>query len=233
MSSFTSNILEFLEQQIDVYGDEIALAKPVMTAVNSDDSDSPGNVTKDWASSSSLDELDANINQCTRCRLFKSRNHFVFGEGNPSSDLVVVGEAPGAEEDRQGKPFVGRAGELLTKMLAAIELQRSDVYICNIIKCRPPQNRDPQADEIETCLPYLEKQLELIQPKFILCLGRIAAQTLLQTSRPLSQLRTDWHEFAGVTLKVTYHPAALLRNPQFKRGAWEDLKQLKARLEKS
>ena len=226
MSTALADIFDFIKQQIELYGDEFAIAKTV-SAKNSDDN---GNVAPDWPDASSLDELEQKINQCTRCDLHKSRKNLVFGSGNASAKLVLVGEAPGAEEDRLGKPFVGRAGELLTKMLAAIQLERSDVYICNIIKSRPPQNRDPLKEEIQACLPYLKKQLELIQPKIILCLGRIAAQTLLDTSSSLSSLRNQWHDYDGKQLRVTYHPAALLRNPQHKKDAWEDLKQVKQNL---
>lgn len=151
----------------------------------------------------------------------------MFGVGNPHADLVLVGEAPGAEEDAQGEPFVGRAGQLLNKILEAIRFKREDVYICNILKCRPPNNRDPLPEEVALCEPYLWKQLELIQPKVILCLGRIAAQVLLKTSESLTALRGRVHDYRGIRLMVTYHPAALLRNPNWKRPAWEDVQKLR------
>lgn len=176
-----------------------------------------------WVGARSLEELNSQICTCTKCSLGHTRKNFVFGVGNPNARLVLVGEAPGADEDEQGEPFVGRAGQLLNKILEAIHFKRGDVYICNILKCRPPNNRDPQPDEIELCEPYLWKQLELIKPLLILCLGRIAAQALLKTNASLSQLRGKVHDYRGIKLMVTYHPAALLRNPNWKRPAWEDV----------
>lgn len=167
------------------------------------------------------------ICNCTRCPLHESRHRFVYGDGNPNADLVLIGEAPGADEDRQGRPFVGEAGKLLDKILAAIELSRDDVYICNIIKCRPPRNRDPLPHEIEKCEPYLQKQLELVQPKLICTLGRIAIQTLLKSKKSLSQLRKDVHTYQNIPVVPTYHPAALLRYPKYKRDTWEDMKKLR------
>ncbi|KXK03179.1 MAG: Bacteriophage-type DNA polymerase [Chlorobi bacterium OLB4] len=157
---------------------------------------------------------------------------FVFGSGNPNADIVVVGEAPGADEDEQGLPFVGRAGQLLTKILASIELERDQVYICNILKCRPPGNRNPEIDEIESCEPYLKKQIELINPKLILALGKFAAQTLLQTKQPLGKLRETLHDYQGVKTIVTFHPAALLRNPNWKILTWADVKFLRKEYDK-
>ena len=167
------------------------------------------------------------IKDCTKCALSSSRRHFVFGAGNPNARVMLIGEAPGEEEDRIGEPFVGKAGKLLDKMLKAINFSREDVFITNILKCRPPGNRDPLPDEIATCVPYLHRQIELIKPDIILVLGRIAAQTLLQTSSSLGKLRTQPHNFSGITLIVTYHPAALLRTEEYKRPAWEDLKLLR------
>jgi DNA polymerase len=151
----------------------------------------------------------------------------VFGVGNPNADIMFVGEAPGADEDRLGEPFVGRAGKLLDKILAAIEFDRSQVYIANILKCRPPGNRDPQPDEMDTCFPYLEQQIRMIQPKFICCLGRIAVQRLLETKAPLNKLRGRWFEKFGAQVMVTYHPAALLRFAEYKRDTWEDVQRLR------
>lgn len=173
----------------------------------------------------SLKELDSLINTCTKCSLGKTRNKFVFGTGNPNADIMLIGEAPGADEDKQGEPFVGRAGELLNKILAAINIKREEVYIANILKCRPPNNRTPIPEEINTCIPYLKKQIELIKPKVILCLGLTAANSLLNTKSSMIKLRGNVYEFHGVKLMVTYHPAALLRNPNWKKETWEDVQQ--------
>jgi len=176
---------------------------------------------------SNLEGLYGDIHTCTKCPLGFTRTNFVFGVGNPNADLMFIGEAPGRDEDLKGEPFVGRAGQLLDKMLAAINLRRDDVYIANILKCRPPDNRDPQPHESESCLPHLAEQIRLIRPRFICSLGRIAAQILLDTKTPLSKLRGRFYEVAGSRMLVTFHPAALLRNPNFKRDAWEDLKLLR------
>ncbi|MCB5224286.1 MAG: uracil-DNA glycosylase [Candidatus Cloacimonetes bacterium] len=169
----------------------------------------------------SLAQLCAN---CQKCDLAQSRNKSVFGEGNSRARIMIIGEAPGAEEDKQGRPFVGEAGKLLDKMLAAIDIERSETYICNILKCRPPKNRDPQASERQACLPHLIQQIQIIQPKIILILGLVAAQTLLETNQSLGQLRQNTQLLFDIPTHVTYHPAALLRNPNWKRPAWEDLK---------
>jgi uracil-DNA glycosylase family 4 len=174
-----------------------------------------------------LDEIRQELGECTRCRLHEGRNHLVFGEGNPQAALVFVGEGPGRDEDLQGKPFVGRAGELLTRIIEAIDLTRKEVYIANIVKCRPPNNRDPKPDEIQTCLPFLLKQLEAIKPRIICALGTFAAQTLLGTEERISVLRGRFHDYKGTKLMPTYHPAFLLRNPQFKRDVWEDMKRIR------
>jgi len=176
-----------------------------------------------WGASATLDELDAEICTCTRCPLGETRTKFVFGVGNPHATLMLVGEAPGADEDAQGEPFVGRAGQLLNKILGAIHFKREEVYICNILKCRPPGNRKPMPEEVEHCLPFLRKQIALIQPKLILCLGLTAAENLLETRESLTQLRGKLLSYEGTPLMVTYHPAALLRNPNWKRPAWEDV----------
>ncbi|MEZ4820064.1 MAG: uracil-DNA glycosylase [Bdellovibrionota bacterium] len=177
-----------------------------------------------------LQSIRESLGDCTRCILSKGRKQIVFGVGNPDADLVVVGEAPGRDEDIQGEPFVGKAGQLLTDILQAIGLSRQDVYICNVVKCRPPENRNPEIEEIETCLPYLQKQIEAIAPKLILTVGKFAAQTLLQTDRPISKLRGCFVDYNGVPLMPTYHPAFLLRNPSAKKEVWEDVKQVHARL---
>ena len=182
---------------------------------------------ENWVSSDSLQTLQQQICECQKCSLGKTRNKFVFGVGNPKADIMVVGEAPGADEDLKGEPFVGRAGQLFTKILEAIQLKREEVFICNILKCRPPNNRDPLLSEVEQCEPYLWKQIDLVQPKFILCLGRISAQVLLKTNDSLTKLREKVHTYRGIPLIVTYHPAALLRNPHWKKPTWEDVQNYK------
>lgn len=177
-----------------------------------------------------LAEVREELGECTRCKLCRSRTQIVFGVGNPEADLVFVGEAPGADEDAQGEPFVGRAGQLLTRIIQAIGLRREDVYICNIIKCRPPDNRNPEADEIAACEPFLLKQLEAIRPTLICALGGPAAQTLLKTKEPISRLRGRLHAFRGIPLLPTYHPAFLLRNPHEKRTVWQDMQLLQREL---
>ncbi len=172
---------------------------------------------------STLDELVRSVEKCTRCELYRTATHAVPGDGNPDADLVCVGEAPGANEDATGHAFVGTAGQLLTKILAAINLSREDVFICNVLKHRPPANRNPAPDEVEACSPYLLRQLELVKPKVILTLGAFAAQTLLETKTPIGKLRGQVHLFHGIPLVVTYHPAALLRNSAWKRPTWEDV----------
>lgn len=174
--------------------------------------------------SRALAQLRSEMGDCKRCKLHPHRTHLVFGSGNPDARLMLVGEAPGEEEDLQGQPFVGKAGQLLTRILKAMGLERNDVYIANILKCRPPQNRNPQPDEIETCQPFLRKQVEIIHPKVVCALGTFAAQTLLQTDEKISRLRGRFHDYYGVKLMPTYHPAYLLRNPQDKRLVWEDMR---------
>ncbi len=176
-----------------------------------------------WGSATTLDELNSQICNCLKCPLGQTRTNFVFGVGNPSATLMLVGEAPGADEDAQGEPFVGRAGQLLNKILEAIHFKREEVYICNILKCRPPGNRKPQPEEVEECIPYLKKQIQLIKPKLILCLGLTAAENLLGTTGSLGSLRGRVLQYEGIPLMVTYHPAALLRNPNWKRPTWEDV----------
>ena len=172
----------------------------------------------------SLEEIAERVHKCTRCSLYATATNGVPGEGDPKAELVCVGEAPGAKEDETGRPFVGQAGQLLTKILSAIDLTREQVFICNVLKHRPPGNRNPLPEEVEACSPYLIRQLELIKPKVIVAFGTFAAQTLLQTKTPLGQLRGLVHRYHGIPLIVTYHPAALLRNPAWKRPTWEDVK---------
>jgi DNA polymerase len=226
-----SDLFRYLRQQKEQYGDSLyvdeevlrraALAAQGLTEV-------AGAVTEAWTAAASLEELDGLIHDCQKCPLGATRNRFVFGVGNPEADVVLVGEAPGAEEDKQGEPFVGRAGQLLNKILEAVDFKREDVFICNILKCRPPNNRDPLPAEVGQCEPYLHKQLELLRPKVMLALGRIAAQTLLRTNDSLTKMRAEVHSYHGIPLMVTYHPAALLRNPNWKRPTWEDVQKFRA-----
>jgi uracil-DNA glycosylase len=167
---------------------------------------------------------------CTRCRLSEGRSKVVFGSGNPDADLMLIGEGPGAEEDRQGLPFVGPAGELLTRIIQAIDMRREDVYIANVVKCRPPGNRDPEPDEAAACRGYLEKQIELVRPRIIVALGKVAAQALLGNDSPIGRMRGQWFQVRGIPTMVTYHPAALLRNSALKRPTWEDMQQVRDRL---
>jgi len=175
-------------------------------------------------------KIREDIGDCTRCKLHKGRNKIVFGDGSHKAELVFIGEGPGADEDQQGIPFVGRAGKLLTQMIEAMGLQRKDVYICNVVKCRPPENRAPEPDEVATCSPYLLRQIDVIRPKVIVCLGAVAAKTLLETTRGISQFRGQWLEWRGHKLMATYHPAYLLRNPNAKGEVWKDLQKVMAEL---
>jgi uracil-DNA glycosylase len=182
------------------------------------------------ARAAALASLAEVVAGCRRCRLCEGRQKTVFGSGDPNADLMFIGEGPGAEEDRQGLPFVGRAGELLTRIIEAIGMTRDQVYIANIVKCRPPGNRDPQPDEVAACRSYLERQIALIRPRLIVALGRIAAQTLLGNDLPIGRMRGQWFSVLGVPVMVTYHPAALLRNPALKRPTWEDMQEVRDRL---
>jgi DNA polymerase len=179
---------------------------------------------------STLAEVDAVAQQCTACALARGRRTVVFGVGDPDADLMLIGEGPGAEEDRRGEPFVGPAGQLLDKIIAAIGLTREQVYIANVVKCRPPGNRDPLPEEVAACRAYLDAQIDLVRPKAIVALGRVAAQSLLGNDLPLGRLRGVWHKVRGVDLRVTYHPAGLLRNPNWKRPCWEDMQIVRDRL---
>ena len=208
-SSDTRAVL--VEEAGDACGCEVASHGPAPAGVGAD----------------TLDELMGTVGRCLRCPLGSTRRNFVFGSGNHRAEVMFVGEAPGADEDAQGLPFVGRAGQLLTRMIESIKLRREDVYITNVLKCRPPGNRDPLQAEIEKCEPILLRQIEIIRPKIICALGRISGKTLLRTEASLTALRGKVHNYHGVKLMVTYHPAALLRNQQWKRPAWEDLKFLR------
>jgi DNA polymerase len=174
----------------------------------------------------SLEDIRADLGDCRRCGLAGGRTNLVYGVGNPRARLVFVGEGPGRDEDLQGEPFVGEAGKLLTKIIEAMGLQRGDVYICNVIKCRPPQNRDPLPPEVEACSSFMLRQVKAINPVVIVALGKFAAQTLLATKTPISRLRGSFHDFHGIPLMPTFHPAALLRDASLKRDVWEDMKQV-------
>ena len=203
-----SNSELYLEQYKDIYDNKIILN----SKLTDDDN---------------LDTFYNEIKNCTKCSLSDSRTKLVFGIGNPNADIVIVGEAPGKNEDLKGEPFVGRGGQLLDKILEAINLNRKKVFILNVLKCRPPENRDPKPDEISECEPYLKKQLQLINPKLIVALGRIAGMTLLKTKDSLTNMRNKIHKYENIDLIVTYHPAALLRNPNFKKPTWEDFKLIR------
>ncbi len=177
-----------------------------------------------------LEEIRADMGDCQRCPLSGTRRNLVFGAGNPKAALVFVGEGPGSKEDEQGEPFVGEAGQLFNNILFAMGLTREDVYICNVIKCRAPQNRDPGVEEIAACKPFLKRQLDVINPHVLVALGKFAAQSLLQDKTPISKLRGEWRSYNGVDLMPTFHPAYLLRNPEFKRDLWQDMKQVLQRL---
>ncbi|MBI4042400.1 MAG: uracil-DNA glycosylase [Deltaproteobacteria bacterium] len=179
-----------------------------------------------------LDLIRKELGNCTRCRLSQGRTHLVFGEGNPEAELMFVGEGPGREEDLQGVPFVGRAGQLLTKIIEAMGMKRGDVYIANVVKCRPPDNRAPLPDEIATCIPFLIKQIAVIRPKVIVALGKIAAQALLNTTEPITKLRGRFHLLGDILVMPTFHPAYLLRNPAMKRYVWEDMKLVRKEIDK-
>ncbi len=174
-----------------------------------------------------LEHFHQQICECQACPLGQTRQRFVFGSGAANAGIMFIGEAPGADEDRQGLPFVGKAGQLLTKIIEAMQLRREDVYICNMLKCRPPNNRDPLPEEIATCEPYLKKQIEIVQPVIICTLGRIATQALLKTTLSMGRLRGTLHKYEGIPVIATYHPAALLRNASWKRDTWEDVKWLR------
>lgn len=176
---------------------------------------------------SSLDALLAEIGDCQRCKLCSGRTNIVFGVGNPRAKLMFVGEGPGRDEDLQGEPFVGRAGQLLTDIITkGMGLSREDVYICNVVKCRPPENRNPEPDEVAACEPFLKKQIDLVRPDLIVGLGKFAVQTLLQSKAPISKLRGNWHSYHGIKLMPTFHPAYLLRNPSDKKLVWQDIKKV-------
>ncbi len=184
-------------------------------------------VSENWWESKNITELNAAICNCKECELGELRNKFVFGSGNPNADIMIIGEAPGADEDEQGLPFVGRAGQLLTKILESVNLTREEVFIANIIKCRPPNNRRPTAAEVDQCEPYLIRQIELIKPEFILSLGLTSVDTLLKKTHKMGDIRGKFLNYQNIKMLVTYHPAALLRNPAWKKFVWEDVQLLR------
>ena len=205
---------------------QTARPEPVEGRAPAEQPDQP--LTFSRGSAEALAAVRADIGDCTRCKLHTlGRTQVVFGVGSPEADLMFVGEAPGADEDIQGIPFVGRAGQLLTKIIEAIGLSRDDVYIANVIKCRPPGNRNPEPDEVETCEPFLFQQIDIIKPKVIVALGKFGAQTLLRTLDPISRLRGRVYDYRGAKLIPTFHPAYLLRNPSSKREVWEDMKKVR------
>ncbi len=235
-------IIEALKDQKAIFGDELyennplirkteivepAEIKEEMPVKQKENYQLKTGVEEGWEKASSLEELNSMINNCLKCPLHKNRNNFVFGKGNPNAKVMIVGEGPGAEEDKQGEPFVGRAGKLLTDILKAINFSREDVFIANIVKCRPPGNRTPLPAEMDECMPFLKKQISLIKPKLILGLGLTAAQGILKKKDSLTNLRGKVFEFETARVMVTYHPAALLRNPNWKRGCWEDVQKFK------
>jgi len=213
-------VKNYFEQTDELFGDELYL--------DPSKSSNPKNAN----AKKELEDFAKEIHECQKCVLGSTRNKFVFGAGDPNANLMFVGEAPGAEEDRLGEPFVGRAGKLLDKILAAIQRSRTrDVYICNVLKCRPPNNRDPLSTEVAECEPYLLKQIEIMQPKLLVALGRVAGKTLLKVESPLKDMRGILHDYFGTPLIITYHPAALLRNSGLKAAAWEDFKWIRSILE--
>ncbi len=251
MNSPKQKIIEALKDQQTIFGDDLFEEKANLTKSKTSVSEqeiiskqssrrttivkepivkplAPKNTVEiDWEKSESLEQLNSLICNCTNCGLHKGRNKFVFGSGNPNADVMVIGEGPGAEEDKQGLPFVGRAGQLLTDILKAIKFSREEVFIGNIVKCRPPDNRTPLPEEMETCIPYLAKQIELIKPKLILCLGLTAAKGLLKKKDSLTSLRGQVFEYEGIKTMVTFHPAALLRNPNWKKDCWVDVQKFR------
>ncbi|NOY06941.1 MAG: uracil-DNA glycosylase [Chlorobi bacterium] len=233
MDDLQDVVRQFLEHDAELFGEEAynrTLYERLVQHVHEkrrSPIDSSRITPERFQGTTSLRQLYESIRTCRNCPLGESRTNFVFGVGNPNADIVLVGEAPGAEEDRKGEPFVGRAGKLLNQILESVNFKREDVYICNILKCRPPNNRDPLPAEVSACEPYLHHQLDLINPKIIVALGRVAAQTLLRTKESLTRLRTRVHSYHNIPMVVTYHPAALLRNPNWKRPTWEDFKKLR------
>jgi uracil-DNA glycosylase len=236
MNDSTNLMIEAIKDQKEIFGDNLFetvnlnIENNLIPHIVKEESNiymSSNSLFENFSSCTTLDSLNETIHECQKCALGKSRTKFVFGVGNPNADVMIIGEAPGAEEDKQGIPFVGRAGKLLTDILKAINFDREDVYIANILKCRPPDNRNPLPAEMDECTPYLYKQIDIIKPKVILCVGLVAATSFLKQKESLTKLRGNVYEVYGVKTMVTYHPAALLRNPNWKRGCWEDVQKFK------
>ena len=226
-SVYNEKINQYLRQLRELYGDELYLDLDPAKPEGVQQENTQESIQSDFKSD--LEFFFQQINQCHKCELGNTRTNFVFGSGDPKASLVLVGEAPGEQEDLKGIPFVGRAGQLLDKILAAIGRTRErGVYICNVLKCRPPNNRDPLRSEVNECEPYLIHQINLIRPKLIVALGRIAGKTLLNVDNSLKSMRGQLHDYHGIPLIVTYHPAALLRNPNWKPAAWEDFKWIRS-----
>jgi DNA polymerase len=231
MKKQKTDLERYLVQQQEILGSVLFIdaQKTIVSPEQSTESEkSIMSINTAWQSADTLPILHDHIYTCVECRLGVTRNSFVFGSGNPNADILIIGEAPGADEDAQGLPFVGAAGKLLTKILEAINLSRDEVYIANIIKCRPPENRRPEKDEIAQCEPYLQKQIEIIKPAFILALGLTAVNTLFKKNHQMQDIRGKVMNYHGVSLLATYHPAALLRNPNWKKPAWEDVQLLRS-----
>lgn len=233
-------IIESLENQKEIFGDELYTSIEIKAPEKKIEIESSIKLSKKdnlkivdpkplqkFSHINNLEDFNSETNSCQLCSLGASRDKFVFGDGNPNADLMLIGEAPGAQEDKEGVPFVGKAGKLLNDILKAINFEREDIYIANILKCRPPKNRDPLPSEREECSPYLYKQIELIKPKVILCLGKVAANVLLGNTDSLTKMRGNIHEINGIKTMVTFHPAALLRNPNWKKPVWEDVQKLR------
>ena len=240
MLGLKEQIIDSLENQKEIFGDDLFTSIAMKEPSKRIDIESSSILSKEdnlkivepkslnqFSHINNLEDFNNEINSCLSCSLGNSRNKFVFGDGNPNADLMLIGEAPGAQEDKEGIPFVGRAGKLLNDILKAIKFEREDIYIANILKCRPPKNRDPLPAEREVCSPYLYKQIELIKPKVILCLGKIAANVMLNNNDSLTKMRGDIHEINGIKTMVTFHPAALLRNPNWKKPTWEDVQKVR------
>jgi len=231
MKKEKTDLERYLVQQQEILGSVLFIdaQKVIVSHEQSTESEkSIMSINTAWQSAETLPILHDHIHTCMECRLGVTRNSFVFGSGNPNAEILIIGEAPGADEDAQGLPFVGAAGKLLTKILEAINLSRDEVYIANIIKCRPPENRRPEKDEIAQCEPYLQKQIEIIKPAFILALGLTAVNTLFKKNHQMQDIRGKVMNYHGVSLLATYHPAALLRNPNWKKPAWEDVQLLRS-----
>ncbi len=217
-------VFEEIRERLRFYGSLTSLGFSRSTEA---EAPKPEAVSAAPARSETLEEIRADLGECTRCRLSGKRTTIVFGVGNPKADLMFIGEGPGQEEDRQGIPFVGAAGQLLTKIIQAIDLTREQVYIANVVKCRPPNNREPEPDEAEACRPFLDRQIDAVRPKVICALGRVAALNLLRTDEGITRLRGRIFSYRGAKLVPTYHPAFLLRNPGKKRECWDDMKLIR------